>query len=87
MTSFAFILGLFPLVIAVGASQLARRHVGTPVFGGMIFASFIGIFVIPPLYVFFQAIRERVRPAARPSKAVQPQGMPGLTPQRPSDHV
>ncbi len=66
MTSFAFILGLLPLVIAVGASQLARRHVGTPVFGGMIFASFIGIFVIPPLYVFFQAIRERVRPASRP---------------------
>jgi multidrug efflux pump subunit AcrB len=66
MTSFAFILGLFPLVVAVGASQLARRHVGTPVFGGMIFASFIGIFVIPPLYVFFQGIRERVRPAARP---------------------
>ena len=32
----------------------------------MIFASFIGIFVIPPLYVLFQAIRERVRPGARP---------------------
>ena len=66
MTSFAFILGLFPLVIATGASELARRHVGTPVFGGMIFASFIGIFVIPPLYVFFQAIRERLRPASGP---------------------
>ena len=68
MTSFAFILGLLPLVIATGASQLARRHVGTPVFGGMIFASFIGIFVIPPLYVFFQAIREQVRPSTRPPK-------------------
>ena len=44
MTSFAFILGLLPLVVAVGASELARRNVGTPVFGGMIFASFIGIF-------------------------------------------
>ena len=66
MTSFAFILGLLPLVIATGASQLARRNVGTPVFGGMILASFIGIFVIPPLYVSFQAIRERLRPAARP---------------------
>jgi hydrophobe/amphiphile efflux-1 (HAE1) family protein len=66
MTSFAFILGLLPLVIATGASQLARRNVGTPVFGGMIFASFIGIFAIPPLYVFFQAIRERVRPSTRP---------------------
>jgi hydrophobe/amphiphile efflux-1 (HAE1) family protein len=66
MTSFAFILGLYPLVVAVGASQLARRDVGTPVFGGMILASFVGIFAIPPLYVFFQAIRERLRPASRP---------------------
>ncbi len=69
MTSFAFILGLFPLVVAVGASQLARRNVGTPVFGGMILASFVGIFAIPPLYVFFQAIREKLRPGARPKKA------------------
>jgi multidrug efflux pump subunit AcrB len=66
MTSFAFILGLLPLVIATGASQLARRSVGTPVFGGMLFASLIGIFVIPPLYVSFQWLREKVRPAARP---------------------
>ena len=66
MTSFAFILGLYPLVIATGASQLARRHVGTPVFGGMILASFIGIFAIPPLYVMFQALREKLRASARP---------------------
>jgi multidrug efflux pump subunit AcrB len=72
MTSFAFILGLLPLVVAVGASQLARRDVGTPVFGGMIFASFFGIFVIPPLYVTFQAIRERIRPSARPHEAAEP---------------
>jgi len=68
MTSFAFILGLLPLVIATGASQLARRDVGTPVFGGMILASFIGIFAIPPLYVTFQAIRERLRPNSRSDK-------------------
>ena len=80
MTSFAFILGLYPLVVASGAAQLARRDVGTPVFGGMILASFIGIFAIPPLYVLFQAIRERLRPGARPkenatlnSNLVQPQ--------------
>jgi hydrophobe/amphiphile efflux-1 (HAE1) family protein len=76
MTSFAFILGLLPLVIATGASQLARRHVGTPVFGGMIFASFIGIFAIPPLYVFFQAIRERVRPSTRPPQERKPAPAP-----------
>src|ERR1700729_4440537 len=45
MTSFAFILGLLPLVVATGASQVARRNVGTPVFGGMILASALGIFV------------------------------------------
>ncbi|MGX1786326.1 efflux RND transporter permease subunit [Bosea sp. NPDC055332] len=66
MTSFAFILGLLPLVIAEGPSKLARRDVGTPVFGGMLFASILGIFVIPALYVVFQGLRERLRPGARP---------------------
>jgi len=66
MTSFAFILGLLPLVIAEGPSRLARRDVGTPVFGGMLSASFIGIFAIPALYVIFQYIRERLRSSARP---------------------
>jgi hydrophobe/amphiphile efflux-1 (HAE1) family protein len=66
MTSLAFILGLLPLVVATGASELARRNVGTPVFGGMIVASVVGIFVIPPLYVTFQALREKLRPSARP---------------------
>ena len=76
MTSFAFILGLLPLAIATGASQLARRDVGTPVFGGMILASCVGIFAIPPLYVFFQAIRERLRPAARPPERLPEVSVP-----------
>ena len=71
MTSFAFILGLYPLVVATGASELARRGVGTAVFGGMIMASFVGIFAIPPLYVSFQALREKLRPGARPPPANQ----------------
>ena len=66
MTSLAFIMGLYPLVVAVGPSQLARRDVGTPVFAGMLAASAIGIFAIPPLYVLFQWLRERLRPGARP---------------------
>jgi Cu/Ag efflux pump CusA len=69
MTFFAFILGLLPLVVAIGPSQLARRDVGTPVFGGMLSASFIGIFAIPALYVIFQGIRERIRRSARPPAA------------------
>jgi HAE1 family hydrophobic/amphiphilic exporter-1 len=58
MTSLAFIFGLLPLVIAEGAGALSRRAVGTPVFGGMIAAALVGIFVIPMLYVVFQWLRE-----------------------------
>ena len=68
MTSFAFIFGLFPLVIAEGAGALSRRAVGTPVFGGMLAAALFGIFVIPMLYVVFQWLRERTG-----RRIVQPQ--------------
>jgi hydrophobe/amphiphile efflux-1 (HAE1) family protein len=59
MTSFAFILGVYPLVTAQGAAEISRHDVGTPVFAGMIAASAIGLFVIPMLYVTFQTLRER----------------------------
>ncbi|MCI0429065.1 MAG: efflux RND transporter permease subunit [Rhodospirillales bacterium] len=79
MTSFAFIAGLIPLVGAEGAASLSRRGVGTAVFGGMIAASAIGIFLIPPLFVVFQAMRERfhgrrdseTRPDLAPGKAAE----------------
>jgi hydrophobe/amphiphile efflux-1 (HAE1) family protein len=58
MTSIAFILGLLPLINAQGAAMLSRRAVGMPVFGGMIAATAIGIFLIPMLYVTFQTFRE-----------------------------
>jgi multidrug efflux pump subunit AcrB len=61
MTSIAFILGLFPLVIATGAAQISRRGVGTAVFGGMLAASSIGIFMVPMLYVVFQTLREGLK--------------------------
>src|SRR3954466_1704151 len=69
MTSFAFILGLLPLVIATGASEISRRAVGTPVFWGMIAASSIGILMIPVLYVVFQQVRERVKSGLGPRAA------------------
>ena len=59
MTSFAFILGLVPLVIASGAGEASQRGVGTAVFGGMLVAATVGIFLIPMLYVVFQRFRER----------------------------
>ena len=57
MTSFAFIFGLFPLVIAHGAGATTRHAVGTPVFGGMIAASVFGIFIIPLLFVTAERLR------------------------------
>ena len=71
MTSFAFIAGLVPLVIATGAGAISRRAVGTPVFGGMLAASLLGIFLIPMLYVVFQWLREKAKPAAA-RRAEQP---------------
>jgi len=59
MTSFAFIFGLFPLVIAEGAGAMTRHAVGTPVFGGMIAASLFGIFIIPLLFITAERLRQR----------------------------
>ena len=69
MTSFAFILGLVPLIIASGAGQASQRGVGTAVFGGMLAASLIGVFFVPMLYVVFQRMREWVHGEAKGSVA------------------
>lgn len=54
MTSFAFILGVWPLVAAMGASSGARRSLGTAVFSGMISATILAIFIVPVLYVVIE---------------------------------
>ena len=63
MTSFAFILGLVPLVIASGAGAASRKAVGSAVFGGMLAASILGIFLIPGLYRLLQSWREKAHAA------------------------
>ena len=65
MTSFAFILGLVPLILATGPGSASRIAVGSPVFYGMLAAASAGILLIPMLYVVFQYLRERTgwRPA------------------------
>jgi HAE1 family hydrophobic/amphiphilic exporter-1 len=67
MTSFAFIMGLVPLVIATGAGEASQRGVGTAVFGGMLAAALIGVFLIPMLYVVFQRLRERIHAPPAPT--------------------
>jgi HAE1 family hydrophobic/amphiphilic exporter-1 len=51
MTSFAFILGVLPLVFATGAGALGRRSVGTTIVGGMLLSTVLNLFFIPVLYV------------------------------------
>jgi len=59
MTAFTFILGVAPMVIATGAGAGSRRAVGTTVFSGMVAATLVGIFLIPPLYYVFQSLGEK----------------------------
>lgn len=58
MTAVSSLLGFLPLMIAVGAGALARKAIGSSIFGGMAMASFVGIFFVPSLYVVFQLIAE-----------------------------
>ena len=76
MTSFAFILGIYPLVNASGAGAASRRALGTAVFGGMIAATVLAVFFVPVFYLVMQRLSEFRRkdrvdvpaPAVEPSK-------------------
>jgi hydrophobe/amphiphile efflux-1 (HAE1) family protein len=59
MTAFAFILGVFPLVIASGAGAQSRHSLGTAVFGGMILSTMLSLIVVPVFYVVIENLRER----------------------------
>jgi AcrB/AcrD/AcrF family protein len=56
MTSFAFILGVMPLVFATGAGKEGRHSVGTAVFGGMLVSTVLNLLVIPVLYVIIRSL-------------------------------
>ena len=59
MTSFAFILGVLPLVFATGAGALGRRSVGTTIVGGMLLSTVLNLFFIPVLYVLLSGLLRR----------------------------
>ncbi|MCB1376379.1 MAG: efflux RND transporter permease subunit, partial [Rhodobacteraceae bacterium] len=58
MTSFAFIAGLIPLVVATGAGAIGNRTIGTSGVGGMLFGTVIGVLIIPGLYYVFAKISD-----------------------------
>ena len=67
MTSFAFIMGLVPLVIAKGPGADSMVAVGVPVLAGMLASAIFGIFLIPMLYVVFERLKfSRDKPEAPP---------------------
>src|SRR5207253_10801338 len=70
MTSFAFILGIFPLVNATGAGAVSRRALGTAVFGGMIAATVLAVFFVPVFYVVVERFSGLF--SRRPSEPVPP---------------
>ncbi|MRG44435.1 efflux RND transporter permease subunit [Chitinophaga sp. SYP-B3965] len=60
MTSFAFIVGMLPLVWAKGASALGNHSIGFSVVGGMLTGVILGIFIIPVLFIIFQHLQEKM---------------------------
>jgi HAE1 family hydrophobic/amphiphilic exporter-1 len=59
MTAFSTLLGIFPLAIATGAGAGSRQSLGTAVFGGMLIATFLSLFVVPILYIVIKTTTER----------------------------
>jgi HAE1 family hydrophobic/amphiphilic exporter-1 len=60
MTSLAFIFGIMPLMVSSGAGAAGNRSIGTGAVGGMLIGTAFGVFVIPVLFIIFQALQERI---------------------------
>jgi HAE1 family hydrophobic/amphiphilic exporter-1 len=73
MTSFAFILGVVPLMLATGAGAGAQNVMGTGVFWGMLVATALGVFIIPGNYTFVEGLGRRKKKAQVPPPAVPAQ--------------
>jgi HAE1 family hydrophobic/amphiphilic exporter-1 len=65
MTSFAFILGLTPLVLANGVGAEGNRSIGTGAVGGLLIGTVLGVFVVPILFIFFQWLQEKISGAPK----------------------
>jgi multidrug efflux pump len=68
MTSFAFILGVLPLVVSSGAGSASQNAIGTGVAGGMLAATVLGVFFVPVFYVVVRRIF-KTQPARAESRA------------------
>ncbi|MGU3463673.1 efflux RND transporter permease subunit [Methylobacterium sp. C33D] len=72
MTSFAFILGVLPLVTASGAGAAARKSIGITVFSGMLASTCLAVLFVPSFYVILQRIEERRARGRQPGPVAAP---------------
>lgn len=84
MTSFAFVLGLVPLMIASGAGAAGNNSIGTGAVGGMLIGTVFGVFAIPVLFIIFQMLQEKISGAPKeplPEESQNPdlEGLKGIS--------
>jgi multidrug efflux pump subunit AcrB len=77
MTSFAFILGVVPLLVASGAGAASRHSIGTTVFGGMLMVTMLGVLLVPAFYVGIERLVEWRRRDTAPEPGVAETGRVG----------
>jgi HAE1 family hydrophobic/amphiphilic exporter-1 len=80
MTSFAFILGVVPLMVATGAGAASQQAIGTVVFGGMMASTLLAIPFVPVFYVALESMTERAKRGRRPEPAAHGESHPPSRP-------
>lgn len=86
MTSLAFTFGLVPLVLTSGAGAAGNHSISISAIGGMIFGTFLGVFVTPTLFIIFQSLNEKLSSMLEYEKQADTTGTPPSAPQPPSAH-
>ncbi len=62
MTSLAMVIGLLPMMFAMGVGKNGNQTLGAAAVGGMLIGTFCQLFVVPVLFVIFQALQEKIKP-------------------------
>ncbi|MFN7900751.1 MAG: efflux RND transporter permease subunit, partial [Synechococcaceae cyanobacterium] len=76
MTALAALAGFFPLMVAQGAGALSQRSLGAVIFGGLLVATVLSLFVVPAFYVLMKQLEARWFPASRQTEPLSPEPLP-----------
>ncbi len=72
MTALTMIFGLLPLMFASGVGANGNSAIGTGAIGGMLIGTVALLFIVPPLFVTFQSLQEKIKPIKMPRKSKEP---------------